>query len=59
MTMMTNWKVCPRCRKVYDKDVDFGLCGCPSCYERNRRRSNNLKEFMSRDNESQSRKITP
>lgn len=52
------WKVCPICGKVYDKEVNFESCGCPSCYERNRRKANNLKELMSRSGSAQNKQIT-
>lgn len=52
------WKVCPICGKAYDKDVSFENCGCPSCYERNKRKANNLKEFMIRSTGTQTKQIT-
>ena len=43
MTMMPQWKRCPRCGKLYDWNPDVGVMKCPYCMEKDLKRVEKLK----------------
>ena len=51
MTIMPQWKICPRCHKRYDWNPEGGVMRCPYCMEKDMKRIKKLKKLLGKDNE--------
>lgn len=52
MTIMPQWKICPRCHKTYDWNPDVGVIGCPYCIEKNMKYLKILRSLFGEKNKS-------
>lgn len=51
MTIMPQWKICPRCHKPYDWNPDVGVMRCPNCMKNDMKKLEKLKKVFGKDKE--------
>ena len=53
MTIMPQWKICPRCHKRYDWNPDVGVMGCPYCMEKDMKQLKKVESLFVKKNKDE------